>query len=224
MVEVNVKAQTELLVANFKQLDEKQIKLAINNAINRSLMKGRTVARMKVKEEYNIPQRYVNRIEKKNSRPSTLTGFIVASSIPLPMDAFNPQFQTSTSVLSITRRGEQKEKARKKGKVSAGVTIEVHKGSKETIPFAFMIKGAKPRVFARGEYRTGGSYGFVQRHTRENKSGSDLPIKPLLSVTVHAAVINDEVESKIAKEIEVYYPQRLQVELKYQLDKMKGII
>lgn len=221
MIEVNVKAETEKLVANFRQLGDKQIKNAIRNAINRTLMKGRTVARKAVKENYNIPQRYMDRIDKINAK-NNLTGFIVASAIPIPMDAFSPKFETNNSVLSITRRGEQKQSARKKLSGAQGVSIEVHKGSRETIPFAFMIAGAKPRVFARGQYRDGGGYGFIQRHTRVKKSGSDTPIKPLLSVTVHAAVINDDVEQKIASEIESYYPNRLETELNYQLSKMQS--
>lgn len=220
MTEVNVKVETEKLIANFKQLDEQQLKKAITSAINRTLMKGRTMARRAVKEEYNIPQQYMDRITNKNANRSTLTGYIVASAIPIPMDAFNPKFETQKSVLSVTRKGEQKERAKKRGNKSAGVTIEVHKGQKETVPFAFMISGGKPRVFARGQYRDGGGYGFIQRRTRVNKTGSDIPIKPLLSVTVHAAVINDEVETKIANVITQYYPERLQHELRYQLSKM----
>lgn len=223
MIEVNVKEATAKLVKNFRELDEKQIKKAITNAINRTLLKGRTVARKEVKGEYNIPQRYLDRVNKINAKPVNLTGYITASAVPIPMDAFDPKFNTTGgSVLSITRKGEQKQKKGRKNDRSAGVTIEVHKGKNETIPFAFMISGAKPRVFARGEYRTGGSYGFIQRHTRVNKSGSDTPIKPLLSVTVHAAVINDDVENKIAVEIQSYYPNRLEHELKYQVSKMKA--
>lgn len=222
MREVNVKAETDKIVSNFNNLNKQQITKAVVNAINRTLLKGRTVARSAVKEEYNIPQRHMNRIDKVSAKRSTLTGYIVASSIPVPMDAFSPQFNNKTSVLSITRKGEQKERTRKRASKSAGVTIEVHKGQKETIPFAFMISGAKSRVFARGQYRTGGSYGFIQRHTRENKTGSDTPIKPMLSVTVHAAVINDKVENKIAEVITLYYPERLLHELNYQVQKMKA--
>lgn len=222
MVTVSVQADTEKIISNFRQLSQAKINNAIRNAINRTLMKGRTVARQSVKDEYNIPQRYLDRVDKRNAKASNLTGYILASATPLPMDAFDPKFETQTSVLSITRRGEQKSKARKKGAAAKGVSIEVHKGSREVIPFAFMITGAKPRVFARGEYCTGGGYGFIQRHTREKKSGSDTPIKPLLSVTVHAAVINDQVEKKIADVITVFYPQRLQHELNYQLSKIKS--
>ena len=222
MIEVSVKAETEKIISNFSQLSASQIANAITGAINRTLMKGRTVARKAVKDEYNIPQRYMDRIDKINAKKANLTGYIVANATPIPMDAFDPKFENQKSVLSITRRGEQKVKAKKKGDVAKGVSIEVHKGSRETIPFAFMISGAKPRVFARGQYRSGGGFGFIQRHTREKKSGSDTPIKPLLSVTVHAAVINDDVEKKIADEIIVYYPQRLQHELNFQLSKMKS--
>jgi hypothetical protein len=227
MVTISTKQATDKLVRNFIQLDDKHIKSAIVNAINRSLMKGRTEARKSVKAEYNIPQKNLGGIDKENATRANLTGYIMASTTPIPMDAFAPNFQVVTAgdvirgIQQISKKGIASVKLGG-NKRQLGVSIEVHKGQREVVSFAFMIRGGKPRVFARGQYRTGGSFGFVQRHKRINKGGSDIPVKPLLSVTVHAAVINDKVESNIAKIIEPYYIQRLEHELNFQLSKMNS--
>lgn len=226
MVQISVKDATKKLTNNFRELSPSQVKAAVVNAINRTLMKGRTEARKAVKGEYNIPQKNLDGVNKTNANKSNLTGYITASAKPIPMDAFSPQFQVVTAggairgTQKISRKGILSTKLGGKKKQS-GVSIEVHKGQRETVSFAFMIRGGKPRVFARGKYRSGGSFGFVQRHKRENKKGSDTPVKPLLSVTVHAAVINNTVESNIARIITPYYEKRLQHELEFKLSKMK---
>lgn len=228
MIKVSVKEATDKLRKNFEQLSEKEVKSAIVSAINRSIMKGRTMARKSVKDQYNIPQKNLDGINKINATRKSLTGYIVASTKPIPMDAFSPQFQVVTAggivrgTQQISKKGIESTKLSNRKKRKLGVSIEVHKGQRETIPFAFMIRGGKPRVFARGEYRSGGSFGFVRRNKRENKKGSDTPVKPLLSVTVHAAVINKKVESAISKELGDFYPKRLEHELNFRLSKMNS--
>lgn len=224
MITVRVDKATEQIASSFKELDQKNIAKATARAINRSLSKGRTVARKAVKEEYNIPQKNLSGINKVNAYPSNLTGYIVASSKPIPADAFAPKFETAGGSISISKKGVQKTKdyKRKKSNPTKGVSIEVHKGDRQTIPFAFMIRGAKPRVFGRGKYRNGGtSFGFVIRNKRINKRGTDIPIKPLVSVTVHGAVINEKVENKLAGEVSQYYTERLAHEMSFLLSKMK---
>jgi hypothetical protein len=211
---VNVNGAIRDLSQLTRQLTGKQLAIGISRGINKTLLKGRTTARSAVKAEYNIPQKYLSGIGYNKSFPSTLTGSIYASAKPIPMDAFNPKFQTSTQNISVSRRGQQRVSDRKgKGKlVGNGVSIEVHKGKRETVPYAFMIVGAKPRVFARGFYRIG-SFGFTQRHTRlENSSGND-SVKPLISTTVHAAVINPKSIQAINTRIRTAFPKDLEHEL-----------
>ena len=200
------------------QLSEKQFATAISRAINESILQGRTEARSAVKSIYNIPQRYLNGINVTKATSVSLSAKLYASAQPIPMDAFAPKFETSTQSLSISKRGQQKQRVFKKAKSNPGmgVSIEVIKGKREIIPFAFLIPGAKPRVFARGEYKSGnGAYGFIQRHQRINSSGSDTPIKPLLSVTVHAAVINKTSLDKIQERVNNIFPVALERNLSY---------
>jgi hypothetical protein len=224
MVTVNVDQAISSLTRNFSQLAEPKVKRAIVSAINRTLIKGRTTARKEVKNIYNIPQKNLGGIAKINATTGLMIGYITASTTPIPMDAFAPKFSNSGTTISISRKGVQKVKANKRPSANAnkGVSIEVLRGQRTLVPHAFMIAGAKPRVFARGEYKPGGSWGFIKRNQRINKTGNDTPIKPLISVTVHAAVINETAISNIGADVEVYYPQRMIVELNNQLQKMQS--
>ncbi len=209
---------------SFRHLSKQQLAQASSRAINRSLEKGRTVARGVVKDEFNIPQNMVSeRIGTKRAFPAFPVGKITASAKPVPMDAFSPKFETSGGGISVTRKGAQKTRdfKRKKKSPRQGVSIEVHKGRREVVPFAFMIKGAKPRVFARGQYEGGGgAFGFIRRNKRINSEGNDTPIKPLISTTVHAAVINNKAQQKISAPLLPYFEERYMHELNRLTDKM----
>jgi hypothetical protein len=220
MVYISVKQAVRSLQSAKQQLSDKQFATAISRAINESILQGRTEARSSVKALYNIPQRYLSGINVTKATSLLLTARLFASAQPIPMDAFSPKFETATQSLSITKRGQQKQRTFKKAKANpgAGVSIEVIKGKREIIPFAFLIPGAKPRVFARGEYKTGGgSYGFIQRHQRLNSSGSDTPVKPLLSVTVHAAVINKESLERIQTRVNTVFPVSIERNISFLL-------
>ncbi len=222
---VNVDKTIRDLQKEFAHLSKEQMNKAAARAINRTLLKGRTEARKAVKVEYNIPQKNLNGIKNKNAFPSFLEGYITASAKPIPMDAFSPRFETSTGSISISRKGVQKTKDYKRAKKNPGkgVSVEVKKGQREVVPYAFMIKGPKPRVFARGKYKMGGgSFGFIQRNKRENKSGNDTPIKPLISVTVHGAVINDNVRQRIRNIIDENFEKDMRHEIRYLISKMHG--
>lgn len=204
-----------------RQLTGKQLATGISRGINKTLMKGRTEARKAVKAEYNIPQSQLSGINYNKSSLKTLTGSIYATTKPIQMDAFGAKFETPQRSIRNTRRGEQRVRdfKRKKKNTSGGVSIEVHKGKRVVVPFAFMIVGAKPRVFARGAYASGVS-NFVQRHKREQASGSDIPIKPLVSVTVHQAVINPASIKQISNRLNDEFPKDLVHELKFLISKL----
>lgn len=224
MIQVNVDQAIRQVTLNFKNLDSDHVAKAVYSAINRSLTKGRSTARTAVKGVYNIPQKNLDGVTKKDATRRLLIGYIMASTKPIPMDAFSPKFQNTTGSISISKRGVQKTKdfKKKKKNAAAGVSIEVVKGNRQVVPYAFMIRNAKPRVFARGAYKAGGRWGFIQRHSRVSNRGNDTPIKPLVSVTVHGAVINNKVETQLSNDLSAYYPQRLQHELQYQVNKMKS--
>lgn len=226
MIVVNVNAATKELASSFKALDRNQVSKATSIAINKTLLKGRTVARTAVKKVYNIPQKNLSGVDIRRSRPNYLKGSIVASTRPIPMDAFSPRFEFISSagagILSISRRGVLKSRAVAKAKNAKGVSIEVQRGKRIVVPYAFLLPGAKARVFARGQYKGGnGSYGFIQRHTRlENDAGND-SVKPLVSVTIFGAVINPVVKQDIANQVKKDYVGNLYTALKHQVSLAK---
>jgi hypothetical protein len=208
MVYVNAGPAILKLRSISKELSEPNLARAVSRALNETILQGRTQARTSVKAIYNIPQKNLSGINIQKSSSKSLVTTLFASATPIPMDAFNPVFHTATRTISITRRGVQKIKGAKKTQVvGQGVTIEVIKGQSQTIPFAFMIPNAKPRVFARGAYKSGNLFGFVQRNKRINSTGNDIPIKPLLSITIHAAVINDKALQAIEKKVNEVFPR-----------------
>lgn len=223
MLRISVRRALRTLSEAQEQLGPRQFNKAVSRALNESILQGRTEARNAVKAIYNIPQRYVGGINVNKATSQSLTAELFASTTPIPMDAFSPRFQTATQSFTITRRGEQRSKSTKRrGNTAGGVSIEVLKGKREIVPFAFMIPGGKPRVFARGAYKSGTSYGFVQRHKRENKKGSDTPVKPLLSVTVHAAVINKESIARIGRRVQAVFPRSVERNVNFLLNRIRS--
>jgi len=207
MIWVSVKDAIRNIDRAKEELGERQFNQALSRALNESIMQARTEARSAVKAIYNIPQRYMARINVNRATSLSLVAKLYASTLPIPMDAFAPRFQQAGKALTVTKRGEQRSRLLKRARPGVtGVSIEVIKGRREVVPYAFMIEGGKPRVFARGEYRSGSGFGFVRRNKRVNKEGSDIPIKPLLSVTVHAAVINKTALKKVEVRINSVFP------------------
>jgi hypothetical protein len=224
MISISVKQAVNTLQSAKSNLSPRQFAQGVSRALNESILQGRTEARSQVKSIYNIPQRYVSGINIKKAIPVSLIAQLYASAKPIPMDAFAPKFESSSFGLSISKKGELKQRKYKKAKKSPGmgVSIEVIKGKRETIPFAFLIPSAKPRVFARGEYRSGTNYGFVTRNKRVNKKGSDTPIKPLVSVTVHAAVINKDSLSQIEGRVMRVFPVSIERNITYLMSKVRA--
>jgi hypothetical protein len=60
----------------------------------------------------------------------------------------------------------------------------------------------------------------VQRNKRERATGTDIHINPLMSVTIHQAVVNDKSINRIAKEVETDFPKNLTHELKFLISKL----
>ncbi len=207
MITVNVSANLKEFNKLTAQLSLQQIAKATSGAINKTLMLGRTQARKQVKAVYNIPNRYMGYVDIKRARLSELQleGHIFARSGPLPMDAFNPVYNPPTGgKLRITRRGQLKQTNTNSRKKGGGVTIEIRKGQKKVLSYAFLLPNAKPRVFARGDYEkdSDGRYVFNRRHKRKEyvKTGND-SVTNLVSVSVFGALINDKVLPIIADKV-----------------------
>ena len=218
MIFIQTKDALETLRRLGAELSKEQIALAEARAINHSLQKGRTIARTEIKKVYNISQRYLGGINYTRATVRKPYGELIASRKPIPLDAFPVKQETSSQKISISRKGAQKVREFKKLKANptAGVSVQIKKGeAAEVLPYAFMIVGGAVRVFARGEYKTGADHGLVLRHHRVNKSGSDTPIKPLITVSEFGSILNPDVLHQIGKKVEAMYPDRLVHELEF---------
>jgi hypothetical protein len=209
-------AQRQLRVLK-QQLSPKEIAKATARAINHSLSKSRTISRKEVKRVYNISQKNLEGINIHRANSNNLQGDLFASRKPIPLDAFAPKQEFGNVRYNITKRGKLTAKVlnRTNKNPTSGISIEVFRGNREVIPYAFLIPGGAVRVFARGEYRQGTQYGFIQRHQRVSSTGNDTPIKPLITLSTFGSIINDNVITSISKEIRVIYPNRLVHEMEY---------
>lgn len=216
---ISVKEDIKSFSAAKDKLGVEKFNKAVMRSINEAIQQGRTVARSAVKELYNIPQRYLDGVNITRATSLSLTATLYANAQPIPMDAFAPKFETESGSISISKKGQTSSKTFKRIKANpiAGVSIEVIRGKREIIPFAFLIADGAPRVFARGEYKSGASYGFVQRHQRENSEGNDIPIKPLLSITINAAVINKTSMQRIEERVNTVFPKAMERNINYML-------
>lgn len=221
MIRVNVAFATKRLSDSFKKLSKAEVAKATSIAINKSLLKGRTEARTQVKRIYNIPQKNLKDINIEKATIRTLSGYVYASRKPIPMDAFQPRFDVVKGgvvkgIQTISKRGISKSQIVKTKARQNGVSIEVKKGDRTSVPYAFLLPGTKPRVFARGKYEPGnGRYGFLQRHTREENNNGNDSVKPLASVTVFAAVINKDAIKRIERVVMQDYERNLMTALRH---------
>lgn len=222
MVFVSVKHDIKELKNLAEQLSEKHVAAVFVRSINKTLMLGRTVARNEVKSVYNIPQKNISGIDIAKAASSKPEGSIFAPVAKISMNTFSPKFQTSTSSITITRKGERKSKEfkRKKSNPAMGVSIEVIKGKRTVVPFAFMARYRDlKKVFARGNYGSNGQ--FEVRKKRVNKTGNDLPITALVSLSIYNAVVNDKVLQKVERKVDNEFARVTIHEIKYQLSKIK---
>jgi hypothetical protein len=188
-------------------LSKEQLAVVTARSINKTLAKARTQARREVKKVYNISQRNLEGIDYIPANRVTQTGKLVASRKPIPLDAFAPKQETAGGMRRITRKGALKVTSYKRAKnnPTAGVSVEIFKNQSVVIPFAFLIPGGAVRVFARGQYKTGGQYGFVQRIQRVNAQGNDTPVKPLITISEFGAILNKRVMGAIGRQTKEWY-------------------
>jgi hypothetical protein len=201
--------QTENAQRTLKQLGVRLSKAQADKAgiraINTALRKANTIARREVKVLYNISQKDLDGVKVERANMRSMTGKIVASRKPIPISAFAPKQETSAGRVSISRRGAVIKKSFKRAKVNtqSGVSVEIRKGKREVIPFAFLLAGGAAQVFARGAYKD--KKIFVQRHHRVSKEGNDIPVKPLITVSVFGTAINNQVQQRMGREVRVFY-------------------
>lgn len=211
----------------FSSLNKTQIDNLIARAINRTLIHGNAKYKTLIRQNYNLKNADLKGARIAKAKATKLTGSLLLSKTPIGLSRFNPRFDLSSGgiVRSVkvrsTKNGLVQTVTNKRGKAKKGVSVEINKGKRVSIPYAFMIEGKNP-VFARGSYeRTGSGYSFLQRHKRVTKAGPDLPIERLVSTSVFGMASNPLVKIPIKQDITPFYKQRVQAEVNYALTKRR---
>jgi hypothetical protein len=161
MVFVSIKPELKDLQELAKQLSDKQLNAVLIRGINKTLMLGRTEARSNVKSQYNIPQKNISSVDISRASGIKPHGSIFAPVAKVSMNTFSPKYETTSFSVSIGKRGDRKKRDFKRNKKSPamGVSIEVIKGKRTVVPFAFMAKNKDlKKVFARGNYNSSGHF------------------------------------------------------------------
>lgn len=196
-VHINAKDAISKLENLRRQLSESQVHSGVRMAINDATRWGKTRVKDAIRQVYNIKaQRITDSNRKKGlsiilATNNNLTAKITAGHTPANMGS-----------LSGTRVTQKK-----------GVSVEVQKGKRKTIPSAFRLyatkgqKGAsfypttdsKAVIFARGKY---GKPKFIFQKPRK-------PIAPITSLSVATAAHNTNAIKAYEPKVSAYYEKRL---------------
>lgn len=219
MLNVNVASDLNQFNHLMKQLSDKEVSRALSSALNRSLSVGNTQSKKAIRERFNIPASLLNGNRRHNSTSNTLTAKLGMNSMPISLTNFNPVFKRNRTQIKLKGKAKTKSfRYFRKPLGDTGVTVEVKKGEKKRIPFAFIVNNStlKP-VFARGYYSKDK---FVPRHKRIVKSGSDLPITKLLTTSIYGAIQNKGAQDSINSTVSKHLSARVEHELRYRIGKI----
>lgn len=162
---------------------------AISRALNRGIKSGRTAASKEVRSIYNMSAKSITKSSSlTNANKSRLYATLDISGRPISLMNFKPK------------------------QTNKGVTVAIKRKERRTINSAFIASaGGIVGVWARGEY-SGGGVEFRSRRIR--KSGPDLPIELLRSVSIAAAFNNEKVLTTFNNRAVEVFAQRYEHELK----------
>jgi len=170
---IDTKEAIKDLRRQYSHISEQQVDRAVSLAFNATMQKSRTQLARAIRRRY--PQSALKQggysggkgliIDRANRR--RLYATLSVSSKRVPLIYF------------------------KSKEVAGGVQVEVTKGERHVLPFAFIAKGElrRKQVLARGRYRRG--RGFVLRRKRVDKRPHDLPITTLVGVRVNRPAPED---------------------------------
>lgn len=231
MITAKLQVSLDRLYELKKELSKNQLNRAYSAAINRSLSHGLSVLKREIRNQYRVKSSLLNGFPIFKANPNKLEGYIKAKTHPLSLAHFNPVHEyTSGGANWATRVRTTKDgltktiRQKKRGAVKKGVSFEVKKGNRVSLPYAFMTKNDNEKpVFFRGSYKVGSSnYGIVRRNKRVVKKGSDLPIAKILTVSLYGTAVNKNVSGRLDLDLSAYLMKRLEHELRFRLSKVKG--
>ena len=189
MIHINTKDAIRSLNKSLGNVTPDNQRKAINRALNRGIKAGRTAGSKEVRKTYNMSAKSITKATSlTNANKNRLYATLDISGRPISLMNFKPK------------------------QTKKGVTVAVKKKERRTINSAFIsAAGGIVGVWARGQY-SGGEFEFRSRRIR--KSGPDLPIELLRSVSIAAAFNNDKVLTTFNNRAVEVFAQRYEHELK----------
>ena len=194
------------------QLSEKEILKTTAGALNTTAKRAMNVAKREVKKGYTINKKYYDRMANisryakgEHSRLYVMTEY---HNKPMPLVAFNYTNKNKRDGYHVP------------GKSYGGVIIEVKKGNKQWLKYAFVkrLKSSHVGIFGLGNYV---GRKFVPS-TAINKSNK-YPVTQLNSLSFHSAFIRKDISGKVQDSVNKNFPTMLQAMLQRKLDKaLKG--
>lgn len=176
-IDIDVKKAIREVRSGFKHLSQSQVNKATARAINEVISKAHVFAAKTMRAKYRVRGKDI----KKTMRPykatqRRLTATIGVVTRPMPLMAFSPR------------------------KTKHGVSVNIA-GKRSIIRSAFIatMKSNHKGVFARGRYR---DQKFTFRTKRLVKTGPDLPIDELVTVSPYSMLANAAVSNAVAKKME----------------------
>lgn len=196
MIEINTKRATDRIKKEFDSLTGDELNKGVGRAINHTIRKARTQSSRAIRQVYAVKHKYIKKaLSIRKASRFKQTGKLIASGQPIPLIAFSA-------------RQTQK-----------GVSVAIKKGQRKTIRSSFKatMPSGHTGVFARGKYR-GGEFQF--RKKRIVKTGPDLPITELKTLSIPKQFQQKRVAISVRDKVNEDYPDRLIHELRYLAGKV----
>lgn len=222
MLTVNTDQAIRDLKKFFEPLTPQQAKLAVSRSINETLTTGRAQLVREISTVYTIkPSLIRKQLDIIKSSSNLLEGKIRGETRRHSLSDFkNSKYDAGTSsrvTIATLRGGIKKIKTRKLTAKSSRISdrkklksliIEIRKGESRRIQSAFLMQSKGGFIWAgRGKYNS--KFNFDWRDKRLTKTGNDLPVNKLLTLSVYAAAINKAVQGRTEPRITERYIQRL---------------
>lgn len=188
MINVNTAFAIQEIKKGFKSLNAREINLGIARALNHTAAKSKTASSKEIREYYSIKTRYIARaIKVDKANRQNLAAAVIATGRPLPLAAFP---------FRATKKG---------------IAVKIRKEYTK-LPGAFKATMASGHtgVFARGHYN---KKDFAWRNKRIKKSGPDLPITELTTISIPGAFMHSNVINTLKQKVNKDFGPRLFHEL-----------
>lgn len=198
MIQIRIDENNNALKQLISRLSPIQLRAASARSINVAIRKANTQYRREIVRNYNLKYGETKDISQtKKATYSNTSGMVMGEERPLSLSRFDPVFEGMHGISGRMHYFTNEYTGRKHYKKHTiyhklrGVSVEIKKGQKIQLPYAFMVNNGKSsivgQVWARGQYK-GGEF---------EKGKKRMPITPLKTASPFGMMKNEKVASPI---------------------------